>query len=67
MIIKSFLVFIFVLFSSTHAYAYLDPGIGSIIIQGIIAALAATSLTIKIYWQKIKNFFRKKTEKKKEN
>ena len=48
---------------NTNAYAYIDPGLGSIILQGIIAAIAATSLTIKIYWQKIKNFFKKKKTK----
>jgi hypothetical protein len=45
---------------NTNAYAYLDPGMGSIILQGIVAAIAATSVTIKIYWQKIKSFFKKK-------
>ena len=49
---------------NTHAYAYLDPGLGSIILQGIIAAIAATSLTIKIYWQKIKAFFKKRKKNK---
>ena len=48
---------------NTNAHAYIDPGLGSIILQGIIAAVAATSLTIKIYWQKIKNFFKKKKSK----
>tara|TARA_B100001057_G_C22112242_1_gene667470 strand:- start:166 stop:330 length:165 start_codon:yes stop_codon:yes gene_type:complete len=49
---------------NTNAYAYLDPGLGSILLQGIIAAIAATSLTIKIYWQKIKTFFKKKKKNK---
>ena len=48
---------------NTNAYAYIDPGLGSIILQGIIAAVAATSLTIKIYWQKIKDFLKKKKTK----
>ena len=45
---------------SSNAYAYLDPGVGRIILQGIIASIAAASLTIKIYWQKIKDFFKKR-------
>ena len=49
---------------SKNAHAYLDPGMGSIILQGIIATIAATSLTIKIYWQKIKDFFKKKKKDK---
>ena len=36
-----------------NAYAYLDPGTGSIILSAIIAVLA----TIKHYWNLIKNFF----------
>jgi len=58
------LTIFFIFFFNTKAYAYIDPGIGSIILQGIIGAIAATSITIKIYWQKIKNFFQKKDKKK---
>ncbi len=60
---KLFIILIFFCTLNTNAYAYIDPGLGSIILQGIIAAVAATSLTIKIYWQKIKNFFKKKKTK----
>lgn len=62
--LKFILFFLFILMFNTNAYAYLDPGLGSIILQGIIAAIAATSLTIKIYWQKIKAFFKKKKKNK---
>ncbi len=48
---------------NTKAYAYIDPGVGSIVLQAIIGAIAATSLTIKIYWQKIKAFFKKRKNK----
>ena len=61
---KFILLFLYVLMFNTNAYAYLDPGLGSILLQGIIAAIAATSLTIKIYWQKIKAFFKKKKKNK---
>jgi hypothetical protein len=60
-----FILLSFVFFSlSTKAYAYLDPGTGGIILQAIIGAIAATSLTIKIYWQKIKAFLKKKIKNK---
>ena len=36
------------------AYAYLDPGSGSLIIQSVIGALAAIGVTLKLYWHKIK-------------
>ena len=61
---KFILLFLSILMFNTNAYAYLDPGLGSILLQGIIAAIAATSLTIKIYWQKIKTFFKKKKKNK---
>ena len=36
------------------AHAYLDPGSGSLIIQGVIGAIAAIGVTMKLYWHKIK-------------
>lgn len=45
------------IFGSTEAHAYLDPGTGSILIQGLIAAVAGGLFTMRIYWQKVKNFF----------
>ena len=39
------------------AHAYLDPGTGSIILQGLIAAVTATAVTLGVYWQRIKGFF----------
>ena len=59
MLYKFFLLFLFTSMFNTNAYAYIDPGLGSIMLQGLIAAIAATSLTIKIYWKKIKDYFRK--------
>ena len=47
-------------FITENAYAYLDPGSGSIILSAIIAILA----TMKHYWLVIKNFFNKKFLKK---
>jgi hypothetical protein len=44
----------------TTAYAYLDPGTGSMIIQMVIGAIAAGLLTLKFYWHKITTFFRDK-------
>jgi len=38
----------------SNAYAYLDPGTGSLVIQLIIGALAGVGITIKVYWVKIK-------------
>jgi len=35
------------------AYAYLDPGTGSALIQGVLAALAAIVVTGKLYWYRL--------------
>jgi len=47
---------------SQPAYAYLDPGTGSILIQSLIAALAAGAYALKTYWYRIKGFFDKSAE-----
>ena len=38
------------------AHAYIDPGTGSALIQGLIAAVAAVAITIKLYWYRILGF-----------
>ena len=45
---------------TSPAYAYLDPGTGSMLLQGLIAGLAAFISVVSIYWQKVKSFFVKK-------
>ena len=44
---------------SVNAFAYLDPGTGSIILQAIIGAITAFFTSMYIFWAKVKNFFRK--------
>lgn len=41
------------------AWAYLDPGTGSMIISAIVGLFATAGLAAKTYWYKIKAFFRK--------
>lgn len=43
----------------TSAYAYLDPGTGSVLLQGAIAAVAGGLLAIRAYWHGIVGLFRK--------
>lgn len=45
-------------FSINSAYAYLDPGSGSIIIQAIIGVIASLIFFIKMFWFKIKKIFK---------
>ena len=47
------LVFFYFCFYTNTAHAYLDPGSGSIILQALIASLAAGAVFIKIYWHKL--------------
>lgn len=41
------------------AYAYIDPGSASIILQAVIGAIAAGAATMSIYYSKIKGWFSK--------
>lgn len=40
------------------AAAYIDPGTGSLLLQGLIAGLAAGAVVLRGYWYRIKAFFR---------
>ena len=55
---KSTLIILALLFATSFfvsdAYAYLDPGTGSVVIQAIIGALVGVVITLKIYWFKLK-------------
>ena len=36
------------------AWAYLDPGTGSLILQSLIAGIAGAMVVIRLYWEKLK-------------
>ncbi len=38
------------------AQAYIDPGTGSLILQGLLAAIAGALLTLRLYWSRVKAF-----------
>ena len=59
MMIRLLLAPLILLAYSHQAAAYLDPGTGSMVLQGIIAAIAVVGLTLKNYWYKIRGFFGK--------
>lgn len=48
-----------------YAYAYLDPGTGSIIFQAILGFIAAVISYFYFFWEKVKSFFKKIFCKKK--
>ena len=39
------------------AYGYLDPGTGSVILQGVLGAIAAIAVILKLYWHRLLRFF----------
>ena len=43
---------------TSPAYAYLDPGTGSIIFQMAIAVFLGVAATGKLWWQKLKGLFK---------
>lgn len=53
------------LLTTYPAHAYLDPGTGSMLLQGLIGAIAGGLLVFKLYWAKIKERFRSLTGKTK--
>lgn len=42
---------------ASPAYAYLDPGTGSVLLQSILAGIASVFAVLRIYWQRVKNYF----------
>ena len=46
---------------ASPSHAYLDPGTGSIILQGLIAGMAVGIGLLRRYWQQFKSFLAKRT------
>jgi len=63
---KLFLILAITLFPNT-SFAYLDPGVGGVILQSIVGGLAAAIGVISIYWNKFKSIFIRKNRKKQNN
>lgn len=43
-------------FLPAPAYAYLDPGTGTMIVQAVVAGIAGALVTIKIYWVSVSSW-----------
>jgi len=43
----------------TSACAYMDMGTGTLVVQGILAAVVGGFVAIKLFWQKMSEFIRK--------
>ncbi|PSM20286.1 hypothetical protein [Nitratireductor sp. StC3] len=42
---------------TNNAYAYLDPGTGSMILQGILGAVAIGAASVSVFWHRVKSVF----------
>lgn len=40
---------------ATPAYAYLDPGTGSMLLQLVLGGVAGAAVAARLYWQRIKS------------
>lgn len=63
---RCLIVLVMLVCFSESAYAYLDPGTGSIILQGAIAGIALGLATIKFWWYRISGFFSRNKDVKEE-
>lgn len=61
MVITTILIFmaLFTIVGAQSAYAYLDMGTGSYILQILAASLVAGLVAVQTFWSRIKNFFSK--------
>ena len=45
---------------ASPAYAYLDPGTGSMLVSAVIGVAAAVGLAVKMFWYRLIDLFRGK-------
>ena len=49
-----YLIVIMLVLATEPAFAYLDPGTGSMLLQVILGGVAAVAVAIKLFWYKIR-------------
>ena len=52
-------IVLLVLIPTQAAALYLDPGFGSILVQGLIAVIGASVATAGLYWRRTKDLIRR--------
>jgi hypothetical protein len=60
MILRIALVLAACLSIASPAYAYLDPGTGSMLISAVLGVAAAVALAVKMFWYRLVGLFRGK-------
>ena len=61
------IIFLTAFLITSPAYSYLDPGLGSLLLQSFLGGVAVALGVISVFWQKIKSFifkFRKNPKHK---
>jgi len=59
------LIFGMMFFAPIYAYAYLDPGAGSMILQMLLGGLAGVALFFRLFWKRIKlNLLNRKNDER---
>lgn len=58
-----FLVIVWVTIFPSEAFAYLDPGTGSLVVQSVIAALAAVGYGLRLYWGRIRVWLKRPADR----
>jgi hypothetical protein len=53
-------VLLALLSAASPAYAYLDPGTGSMLVSAVIGVAAAVGLALKMFWYRVIGLFRGK-------
>ena len=61
--IYKLIIALIIITNSKYAYAYLDPGTGSMLFQALIGGVVAAIFTIKMYWYHLKLFIKRKLGK----
>jgi hypothetical protein len=61
------LLLVFMIIAPSPAFAYLDPGTGSYVLQILLAALVGTVYAVKTYWGKIRSVITRILHKKEES
>jgi hypothetical protein len=64
LILVSITIFWFLLVSTIPAYAYLDPGSGSMLLQVLLGGVAALAVILKFYWNRFRSLFRRDKKSK---
>lgn len=59
-------IFLLLIILPVTSFGYLDPGSGSLILQGAIGAIAVALATGKFWWYRLKSFFSSKQDSSQE-